>query len=262
MNKISVVTISFNKGKYLRRCIDSVLWQDGVPIEMIVVDPGSTDGSRDIIDSYGDSVVRVYETDRGPADGLNNGFKRATGQIYCFVNADDFLLPRSLRFVSGFFDREPTVDVLHGGGYIADQEDALIRRYFPSSFGKRFFAYQAMNLFQQGYFFRASVYKEAGGFNEDNRICWDAELFLRFKLQGRRFYGISRPLGAFRRYAETITGGPEYIQKLDDEYVRLFADAMGRERQTFDQRVGHLLWAPKQFTILFIMLRSMLRGYA
>jgi glycosyltransferase involved in cell wall biosynthesis len=262
MDKISVVTISYNQGKYLRRCIESVLSQAGVSLEMIIVDPGSTDDSRSIIASYGDRVIRVFEPDGGPAEGLNNGFKRATGHIYCFINADDFLLNGALSFVDRFFERERNVDVLHGGGYIADQQDTLVRRYFPSHFGRRFFAYRAINLFQQGFFFRSSAFLEAGGFNEDNRICWDAELFLQFKLRGLRFYGVSRPLGAFRRYQETITGGREYLRKLDDEYVRLFADAMGRGRTARDRRLAQALWGAKQFTILFIMLRSWFRGYA
>jgi glycosyltransferase involved in cell wall biosynthesis len=262
MNKNSVVTISYNKGMFLRRCIDSVLSQTGVEVEMIIVDPGSTDDSRTIIASYGEKVVRVFEPDNGPAEGLNNGFKRATGHIYSFVNADDFLLPGALEFVDRFFERESKVEVLHGGGYIADQQDTLVRRYFPSIFGKRFFAYQAINLFQQGYFFRESAFREAGGFNRNNRVCWDAELFLQFKLRGLRFYGVSRPLGAFRRYEETISGGPDYIRKLDAEYVRLFADAMGRGRATYDRRLARVFWGAKQFTILFIMLRSWVRGYA
>ena len=72
--KISVVTISFNQAKFLRECIDSVLNQDYHEIEYIVVDPGSTDGSKKIIDSYGDKIIKYYEKDYGPADGLNKGF--------------------------------------------------------------------------------------------------------------------------------------------------------------------------------------------
>jgi glycosyltransferase involved in cell wall biosynthesis len=262
MSKISVVTISYNQGKYLRRCIDSVLSQRDVEVEMIVVDPGSKDDSRSIISSYGDQVIPVFESDTGPADGLNHGFSRATGQIYYFVNADDFLLPDALSFVDHFFSREREVDVLHGGGYVADQHDKLVRRYYPSLFGTRLFAYGAINLFQQGFFFRSAVYRASGGFNENNRVCWDGELFLQFKLHGSRFYGVSRPLAAFRRYQETITGGPSYRRNLDVEYSRLFADAMGRARKPYDRRLGQALWGAKQLTIIFILLRSWVRGYA
>jgi len=72
--KISIVTISFNQEKYLPACIDSILNQTDCELEYIVVDPGSQDGSRAIIDSYGDRIVKVYEKTNGPADGLNRGF--------------------------------------------------------------------------------------------------------------------------------------------------------------------------------------------
>src|SRR3546814_11032429 len=79
--RFSVVTISYNQAKFLRRAIDSVLNQSGVDLEYIVVDPGSSDDSRAIIDSYGDRIGhRVYEPDQGPADGLNKGFAHATGK--------------------------------------------------------------------------------------------------------------------------------------------------------------------------------------
>ena len=94
--KISIVTISFNQEKYLRQCIDSVLSQTGCEVEYIVVDPGSTDRSREIIESYGDKIIRVFESDDGPADGLARGFGRATGRVYGWINSDDYLLPGAL----------------------------------------------------------------------------------------------------------------------------------------------------------------------
>ena len=67
--KISVVTISFNQAAYLGWCIDSVLSQDYPDIEYIIVDPGSNDESREIIESYGDRIIKVFEKDAGAADG-------------------------------------------------------------------------------------------------------------------------------------------------------------------------------------------------
>ena len=90
--KISVVTISYNQAGYLKQCIDSVLNQDYPDIEYIIVDPGSTDGSREIIESYGDRVIKIFEPDTGPANGLNKGFHRATGDIFYFIKAYFFLV--------------------------------------------------------------------------------------------------------------------------------------------------------------------------
>ncbi len=77
--KVSVVTISYNQAEFLEQCIRSVIEQDYDDIEYIVVDPGSTDGSRDIIEKYHDYIDHIiFEPDCGPADGLNKGFAHAT----------------------------------------------------------------------------------------------------------------------------------------------------------------------------------------
>ena len=90
--KFSIVTISFNQARFLERAIVSVIEQKGVELEYIVVDPGSTDGSRDIIERHRDLIAHVvFEKDKGPADGLNKGFSHATGSIYGYLNADDVL---------------------------------------------------------------------------------------------------------------------------------------------------------------------------
>ena len=86
--KFSIVTISYNQGRYLKQCIESVLSQKNVDIEYIIVDPGSSDNSREIINSYKE-IKKIYKKDKGPADGLNNGFKIATGDFFGFINSPD-----------------------------------------------------------------------------------------------------------------------------------------------------------------------------
>src|SRR6056297_1925233 len=101
--KFSIVTISYNQVEFLSQCIDSVFSQDVEDLEYIIVDPGSTDGSRELIEAYSDRIVKVFEKDKGPADGLNKGFDVATGDVYGFINSDDYLLPGALRSVSDYF---------------------------------------------------------------------------------------------------------------------------------------------------------------
>src|SRR5450432_4773126 len=94
MHKVSIVTISYNQAQYLEEAIVSVLEQDYPSIEYIVVDPGSTDGSRQIIERYRSRIGKVIlDPDKGPADGLNHGFDAATGSVFAYLNADDVLLP-------------------------------------------------------------------------------------------------------------------------------------------------------------------------
>jgi Glycosyltransferases involved in cell wall biogenesis len=82
--KISVVTISYNQAPFLEACLDSVARQTG-SWEHIIVDPGSTDGSREIIARRSSQFSHViFNPDNGPADGLNRGFARASGDIYYY----------------------------------------------------------------------------------------------------------------------------------------------------------------------------------
>src|SRR5690348_10899345 len=122
--KLSVITISFNQGRFLERAIKSVLNQSADEIEYIVVDPGSTDGSREIINRYKHRITHaIFEKDDGPADGLNRGFARATGDIYCYLNADDEFCPGAFSDVSSYFLANPKVDVACGHAYVIDAEN-------------------------------------------------------------------------------------------------------------------------------------------
>lgn len=95
--KITVVTPSFNQAKYLETTILSVLGQYYPNLEYIVMDGGSNDGSMEIIQRYADRLAHWQSAkDRGQSDAINQGFARATGDILCWVNSDDFFLPGTL----------------------------------------------------------------------------------------------------------------------------------------------------------------------
>ncbi len=204
--RISIVTISYNQAHFLRECIDSVLSQDHQDVEYIVVDPGSTDGSREIIESYGERVIRVFEADDGPADGLNKGFGLATGDVFGFVNSDDKLAPGALTCVAGAFDSKPTVDVIMGCGHFIDAYGRAQRRVVPSRFTPWLCVHGAVTIFQQGTFFRRASFERVCGFNPNNTIAWDGELFLDMALSGARFARIADNLAFFRIHGSSITG--------------------------------------------------------
>ncbi|MEJ7608899.1 MAG: glycosyltransferase [Bryobacteraceae bacterium] len=117
--KISLVTISFNQAPFLDQAIRSVVDQTGCDFEYIVVDPGSIDGSREIIESYSDRISRIiFAPDRGAADGLNKGFAEAHGEIFGFLNSDDVL--EGVGRVTEYFGTHPDTDVVSGHSRIID----------------------------------------------------------------------------------------------------------------------------------------------
>ena len=120
--RVSIVTISFNQASFLEECVLSVLSQKANDVEYIVVDPGSTDASRDILQRYADRIdTRILEPDHGPADGLNKGFAAGSGDIFGYINADDRYVAGAIEFVRTFFLENPAVDVLCGAIRIIDR---------------------------------------------------------------------------------------------------------------------------------------------
>lgn len=232
--KISIVTISFNQAKYLRQCIDSVLSQDYSNIEYIVVDPGSTDGSREIIESYGDRVIKVFEKDAGPADGLNKGFERATGQIYCYLNSDDTLCSGALTAVANKYKEFHSADIIYGHGYVIDEHNLHLRKCYSDIFSLMAAAYGAAVVIQPSTFFRAEAFKAVGGFNKENRSNWDGELFIDFAMHDLKLQRINNFLSNYRIHEEGITGSGR-LEILHREYRdRMFEKIMGRKKHKFD----------------------------
>lgn len=203
--KISIVTICLNQREFVAQAIESVLDQEFDNVEYVVVDAGSTDGSRAVIERYRSKLSGVvFESDEGPADGLNRGFGLATGEVYGFLNSDDILLPGALQAVA-----EAAVDgvwdVLSGHSVIIDRQTRYVRTSYSDQFSLRATAYGACVLMQPSTFFKAAIFRRAGGFNVENRATWDGELFADMALSGARFVVLPRLLSGFRVYPGTYT---------------------------------------------------------
>src|SRR5436309_1216264 len=112
---LSIVTPSFNQGRFLERTIRSVLDQHYPKLEYIVKDGGSSDETVDILKRYQSSLTFCESAkDRSQAHALNLGFRHASGEIMAYLNSDDLLLPGSLHYVAAYFAHHPEVDVDYG----------------------------------------------------------------------------------------------------------------------------------------------------
>ena len=229
--KFSIVTISFNQKQYLTECIDSILNQQGVELEYIIVDPGSTDGSRELIASYGEKIIQVFDPDAGPADGLNRGFAKATGDIYGFINSDDYLLPGALQGIADFYKGQQNIDSIFVTGHgLIDRGTGVPSRVYPTALTTEAMLQLADVMFQQSTFFSAHLFKQAKGFNVQNRTCWDYELFLRFLTAGAQHAVIKQELAAFRLHAGSISGSGRLEERCLQDVDVLFQEIKGRPR--------------------------------
>lgn len=104
MPLVSVLIKNYNYEKYLKQAVDSVLSQTYKNIETIVIDDGSTDSSREIVDSYGDQIIKVYKENGGAASVLNAGFSISKGEIICILDSDDLFLPEKVAEVVEAFE--------------------------------------------------------------------------------------------------------------------------------------------------------------
>ncbi len=118
---VSVIIPAYNSAASLSRAIDSVLAQTYRSFEVIIIDDGSTDQTREVIADYWDSVRSLYQENRGPGAARNAGIEIARGQYLVFLDADDELLPQKLEHQVGYLDGNPEVDVVYSNGYLLVQ---------------------------------------------------------------------------------------------------------------------------------------------
>ena len=202
-NRITVVTPSYNQGRYLEETIRSIVDQREDVHEFFVYDGGSTDNSVEIIKKYESQIdYWVSEKDRGQPDVLQRGFARATGDILYWLNSDDVLMPGVLRKVRAAFDEHPEWAALTGWQFFIDGDSKIVRfdRMPPEQ--DRWARWGVLHVSQQTCFFRKSVYDQVGGINPDLHFVMDSDLWLRMLQTGAPWGGIPAYLAAFRHHEE------------------------------------------------------------
>ncbi|MHA6332159.1 glycosyltransferase family 2 protein [Qipengyuania sp. CAU 1752] len=261
MPKFSVVTISFNQAQFLPATIDSVLAQEGPEFEYIICDPGSTDGSREIIASYDDPrIVRVFEPDDGPADGLNKGFSRATGEIFYYLNSDDLALPGAFAKMQSFFECKSDVDVACGHAEVIDENGALLRRAWSEPYWPPAVARGAYIQIQPSTFFTADIFRASGGFEVSDRSSWDAGLLARMHAAGGRFTTVGMFLSAYRLHSQSITMSGRLAQQQTHNLKERAPLLLGRDFRRSDVIVGQVLRLAKHARWPTRSLERILRG--
>lgn len=179
--KISIVTVCFNSASTVRQTVDAVTSQTGVDLEYIAIDGGSTDGTLDVLRSYGNQISKlVSEPDDGIYDAMNKGIALATGDVVGILNSDDFY-PDSevLAAVAAAFE-DPDVDCVFGDlDYVdAEETNRVVRAWRSKPYEPGAF-HRGWHPAHPSFLVRRSVYVRVGLFDASLPIAADYEFMLR-----------------------------------------------------------------------------------
>ncbi|MDQ5820505.1 MAG: glycosyltransferase, partial [Actinomycetota bacterium] len=219
---VSVVVPSYDQGRFLEEALRSVLDQDYEPLEVLVVDGGSSDASVDVIRRHADRLAWwTSEPDRGQAHALNKGFSRAQGEILGWLSSDDVLLPGAIARVVEELERDPETLLVYGEALFVDEDGAEIFPLEPRPFDLETMVRACANhVVQPGSLFRRRAWELAGPLNENGHYLFDFEFALGVGRAGK-VATVADRLALYRVHPESKSGGGSLLKARD--YVR-FAD--------------------------------------
>jgi len=181
--KISIVTPSYNQGKFIEETIRSVLLQGYPNLEYIIIDGGSTDQSVEIIKKYEKWLIYwISEPDQGQSNAINKGFAKASGEIFAWLNSDDYYLNMALKQVATEFTKQPvSVGGVVGLGHKINLKKEII--YTPTASELNYETFlqwlNGGNFMQPSAFFRKQAWEKCGPLREDLQYPMDVDLFLK-----------------------------------------------------------------------------------
>lgn len=224
--RISIVVPSYNQAQFLPYTLDSILQQPYNDIEVVVMDGGSTDGSVEVLENYQDD--RIYwesKPDNGQSDAINQGMRRATGEILAYLNSDDTYLDDTIPFVMDYFTKHPNVDYIYGHCHAVD---ALGERLPNDQKANKATWYtiltKTFKIPQPASFWRRDVYDKIGDFDESMRYRFDYDYWIKIFIEQYTMQLIDRDLATYRFHdssksvSETIGFQFDWVKVLDKIY--------------------------------------------
>lgn len=215
MPKVSVIIPSFNCELYIAETIASVLNQTHKDIEVIVVDDGSTDRTREIVASFGTSVRLIAQQNAGRCAARNHGIREASGEFICLLDHDDYWYPEKLSAQLAAFEKYPEAGGVYSG-YIVWNADANGRFPSPESFVRSpppdevdqelsgwIYHHFLIDIYMltSASMFRAEVFEKCGNFIEALSYSEDWELWFRISRE-YQLISLPRPMTLYRQHAE------------------------------------------------------------
>lgn len=248
--KVSVIIPVYNSAKYIQTALESVFNQTYTNYEIIVIDDGSTDDTREQLKPYQDKIRYFYQENQGSAAARNLGIKLAKGELIAFLDADDYwLLPEKLEKQVSCFQENPSLGCINTGWRIVDDEGKHIQTVQPwhkapqldleTWLKKKCVRTSAM-------VFRREWLEKVGGFDEELRQSHDVDLILRLSLAGCETIWLKEETVCYRQHGENTTQNSvkqaKYIQAVLDKFFSRDDLPESISKQESQVRYHTLVW--------------------
>lgn len=249
---VSIIIPNYNGAAYLREAIDSAVSQAGVEVEVIVVDDGSTDASREVIDSYGDSIHSIFQKNLGACAARNAGLAIARGESVIFLDSDDLLYPDALKRLYLALGGVEEKSAVYGDARWMEREKLLRHdnTQLPSDMGV-IAGLIGQNLLTGRVLHRTDNVRAVGGFDIKLPRGQEFDMHFRLALQNVRFIHYPADVLYYRIHssehrisAKGFSGiDPGYLLSLNDSHRALLEEEFGNEWPGYVRmRMAKRLW--------------------
>lgn len=264
---VSVVIANYNYGRFLGECIESVLAQTYAPIDVIVVDDGSTDNSREVLARYGSRVHAILQPNRGQSIALGAGVAAARGDLVCLLDSDDWWKPDKIRRVVDVFTAHPDVSWLRHKLALAGEHGTMLGGAIPAYRGSGriepiidMLAERVITVSTSAIVLRREAATRVFPLPNGARFALDADAILLARLFFERCigYSLDETLGYYRRHSgQTYVGRKDLVRMLNRqiEVTDAMCEILGISRRStacFKHQAiiaaleGSRMWEPRR----------------
>lgn len=223
---VSIVVPVYNGSKYIKAAIESIFEQTYSNYEVIVVDDGSTDNTREILKAYEEHIYYLYQANQGSASARNLGIKVAKGELIAFLDADDYWsIPKKLEKQVACFNDDPKLGCVNTGWRIVNEKNEHIKTVQPwhkapelnlETWLKRKCVRTSAMIFRREWL------EKVGGFDEELRQSHDVDLILRLSLAGCKTTWLKEDTVCYRQHEANTTRNSvrqaKYVQAVLDKF--------------------------------------------
>lgn len=205
MPEVSVIIPTYNSAEFLAEAVDSVLAQTWSDFEIVIVDDGSTDDTRDVAARYGDHVRYLYQQNEGPSSARNMGIKEAKGTYVAFLDSDDAWEPEKLRIQMDFMGEHPEITLVCTDSSLMGSRECrerklrrdLMGNLFPVLYSNSFIRTSTVLMLRE-------CFRDVGYFDERYRSAEDYDVWLRVAKRYAIAY-LNQPLVRYRKHEDNIS---------------------------------------------------------